>query len=69
MAGFFDDHDNKGSRSYKKALVYFVAAVSLVMLLFLAVIYANTKEKQDKRRALDDELEITANGYIVNKLL
>ena len=66
MAGFFDDHDNKGSRSYKKALVYFVAAVSLVMLLFLAVIYANTKEKQDKRRALDDELEKTKEELNLN---
>ena len=49
MAGFFDDRDRNENKTYKKAIVYFVAAVSLVMLLFLAIIYANTKEKQDKK--------------------
>ncbi|MCR5508656.1 MAG: glycoside hydrolase family 25 protein [Lachnospiraceae bacterium] len=56
MPGLFDDQDRNDKKSYKKLITYFVAAVSLVMLLFLAVIYSNTKSKQDKRNALDNEL-------------
>ncbi|MCR5357447.1 MAG: glycoside hydrolase family 25 protein [Lachnospiraceae bacterium] len=56
MPGYFDDRDKNENKTYKKTVVYFVAAVSLVMLLFLAIIYANTKQKQDKRRELDKEL-------------
>ena len=60
MSGFFDDKEREENKTYKKTLVYFVAAISLVMLLFLAIIYANTKQKQDRRRALDEELQENA---------
>lgn len=57
MAGFFEDQDREDKRAYKKMVVYFVTAASLVMLLFLTVIYFNTKEKQEKKRALDREMQ------------
>ncbi|MCR5001082.1 MAG: hypothetical protein K6A71_04715 [Lachnospiraceae bacterium] len=52
MAGFFDDQDREDKKAYKRAVVYFVAATSLVMLLFLTIVYINTKDKQERRRAL-----------------
>ena len=52
MAGFFDNQDREDRKAYKRAVVYFVAASSLVMLLFLAIIYVNTKDKQARERAL-----------------
>lgn len=55
MAGFFEDQDREDKRAYKKMVVYFVTAASLVMLLFLTVIYFNTKEKQERKRALEKE--------------
>lgn len=55
MAGFFEDQDREDKRAYKKMVVYFVTAASLVMLLFLTVIYFNTKEKQERKRALERE--------------
>lgn len=55
MAGFFEDQDREDKRAYKKMVVYFVTAASLVMLLFLTVIYYNTKEKQERKRALERE--------------
>ncbi|MCR5602403.1 MAG: hypothetical protein K6G27_01725 [Lachnospiraceae bacterium] len=50
MAGFFDDQEREDRKAYKRTVAYFVAAVSLVMLLFLLVIYSNTKEKQARER-------------------
>ena len=55
MAGFFEDQDREDKRAYKKMVVYFVTAASLVMLLFLTVIYFNTREKQERKRALEKE--------------
>lgn len=55
MAGFFEDQDREDKKAYKKMVVYFVTAASLVMLLFLTVIYFNTREKQEKRLALERE--------------
>lgn len=55
MAGFFEDQDREDRRAYKKMVVYFVTAASLVMLLFLTVIYYNTKEKNERKRALERE--------------
>ncbi len=52
MAGFFDDQDREDKKAYKRAVIYFVAASSLVMLLFLIIIYVNTKDKQARQRAL-----------------
>ena len=57
MAGFFEDQDREDKRAYKKMVIYFVTAASLVMLLFLTVIYFNTKEKQEKKRALEREMK------------
>ena len=37
-------------KAYKRTVIYFIAAVSLVMLLFLLVIYSNTREKQARER-------------------
>ena len=51
MAGFFDDQEREDRKEYKRTVTYFIAAVSLVMLLFLLVIYSNTKDKQAKARA------------------
>jgi GH25 family lysozyme M1 (1,4-beta-N-acetylmuramidase) len=50
MAGFFDDQEREDKKEYKNTLVYFLAAVSFVMLLFLIVIYMNTKNKQERLR-------------------
>ena len=55
MAGFFEDQDREDKRAYKKMVVYFVTAASLVMLLFLTVIYFNTREKQERKRAFEKE--------------
>ena len=52
MAGFFDYQDREDKKAYKRTVIYFVAASSLVMLLFLTIIYVNTKDKQDRKRAL-----------------
>lgn len=52
MAGFFDYQDREDKKEYKRTVVYFVAASSLVMLLFLTIIYVNTKDKQERKRAL-----------------
>ena len=52
MAGFFDDLDREDKKAYKRTVVYFVAASSLVMLLFLTIIYVNTRDKQARERAL-----------------
>jgi GH25 family lysozyme M1 (1,4-beta-N-acetylmuramidase) len=52
MAGFFDDQDREDRKAYKRAVIYFIAATSLVMLLFLLVIYSNTKEKRARQNAL-----------------
>ena len=52
MAGFFEDQDREDKRAYKRTVVYFVAATSLVMLLFLSVIYVNTSKKRERERAL-----------------
>ena len=57
MASFFEDQDREDKKAYKRMVIYFVAAASLVMLLFLAVIYANTKEKQEKKQARERELK------------
>ncbi|MCR4806437.1 MAG: hypothetical protein K5857_02060 [Lachnospiraceae bacterium] len=51
MAGFFDDQDREDRRAYKNTVIYFVAASSLVMLLFLTVIYVNTKDKREREAA------------------
>ncbi len=48
MAGFFDDQEREDRKTYKNMMVYFVAAISLVMLLFLVVIYVNTAGKNKK---------------------
>ena len=50
MAGFFDDQEREDKKAYKRTVIYFIAAVSLVMLLFLLVIYSNTREKQARER-------------------
>ena len=52
MAGFFDYQDREDKKAYKRTVIYFVAASSLVMLLFLTIIYVNTKDKQERKRAL-----------------
>lgn len=50
MAGFFDDQEREDKKEYKNTLVYFLAAVSFVMLLFLIVIYINTKNREERLR-------------------
>ena len=50
MAGFFDDQEREDKKEYKNTLVYFMAAVSFVMLLFLIVIYINTKNREERLR-------------------
>ncbi len=52
MAGFFDYQDREDKKAYKRTVIYFIAASSLVMLLFLTIIYVNTKDKQERQRAL-----------------
>lgn len=68
MAGFFEDQDREDKRAYKKMVIYFVTAASLVMLLFLTVIYFNTKEKQEKRRALEREMKEQEEAMAAQRL-
>ncbi|MCR5420220.1 MAG: glycoside hydrolase family 25 protein [Lachnospiraceae bacterium] len=51
MAGFFNDQEREDRKAYKQTVIYFIAAISLVMLLFLVIIYMNTKDKQERARA------------------
>lgn len=47
--GYFDD-DREDRDAYQKTVALCVAAASFVVLIFLVVLYMNTKEKQDKLR-------------------
>ncbi len=56
MANDFYGHDNDDNRSYQKTVALCVAAASLVILLFLVVLYVNTdKEVPSKKKVTAQE--------------
>ncbi len=64
MAPYYYDRDPEDNMSYKKTVALCVAAASLVILLFLVVLYVNTDTKDTKAKKTVSEAEETEDDIL-----
>ncbi len=64
MAPYYYDRDPEDNMSYKKTVALCVAAASLVILLFLVILYVNTDKKETKPKKNVAEVEETEEDIL-----